>query len=345
MQEIGKFLKSARENQSLKLEDIADRTKIHIYKLRAIEEGDRDALPAKVFCIGLIKSYARELKVDMAQVDELCKLAFETPKKDEPLESIPPHVEVSKNETDETSSTQSVGQFQFPKIAVYAASATICLALLFGIFFVIEKMNSYSMEEELPEEVYTNVNIDDKKNLKDESIEKTPPVETDPVGDEMAASEEAVSEPAVVDTQPVESTTEEVLPKEEEASQVAEVSTEDPPVPKELPATTTEKKPETNDFADDNNFAEQPTDSSTQEVVVSDNKLVVTALEPVRAEVVWSDGYIQVMLLKSQETKTLVFSSPIKLRINNGGAVQVSFNDGDKKVPGSFNQPVELDYP
>ncbi len=327
MIELGKYLKKQREKQGLSLEDLAARTKIHIQKLIDIESGNREALPARVFCIGLVKSYARELKLDMNEVDRLCRDAFE--ENSEPQEVVTPPPQKSKITPEKTESeeelTQPVGRFKVPKSLMIGASLVLIISLIIGIVQVMEKMSSYSKEEELPEEIYTAIDESDSPSELEEEI-PAPIKEADKPKEIAKAESEKPSEP----TTPVEKP--EPKPEEKKPEPTPE------PEPTQVAA-----KPVKKDFVDDQFGG--PVSEPAAEKVVSDNKLTVTALEPVRAEVVWSDGYVQVMLLKSQESKTLVFSQPITLRINNGGAVQVSYNEGEKKVPGTFNQPIEIKYP
>lgn len=331
MKEIGLYLQTERKKQSLSLEDVADRTKIHLTKLKAIEEGDLSALPAKVFCVGLIKSYAKELKVDIDKINALCEEAFN--------ESSPVsiHEENSSNliENEDSSESQALGLFQVPKIVAYLGSLLVIVVLIGGIYTVVEKLQSYSQEETLPGEVFTSTDEASSSAMPpfDESPSEVPPP-TDPVTSdppERTAPSAKKENTKIVETKSKEETKESVQEKQIEAKPQVSIKAED--------------KSTDEDLVDDSGFEDVDKTEASSNTLVSDNKLVVTALEPIRAEVVWADGYVQVMLLKSQETKTLVFSSPIKLRINNGGAVQVSFNDKEKQVPGSFNQPIELNYP
>lgn len=331
MQELGQKLKKEREKQKLSLEDIAERTKIHIQKLRDIEEGNWDALPAKVFCVGLVKSYARELKIEMDEVDRLLRLAYASTEEEISESAAPPKPTPSNPHNPSNAmedDSQNMGLFKVPKTVIIAASLGLSLALLFIIFQVIEKMNSYSQEEQLPKEVF----------ISEEKVEPSEELESSKQTEQAGNNENNSSEP-VQTSKPLEK------PK------VAEVKAEPQPKPiievsEEAVANKPEPTKTTNEDFNNNNFGGSDTkDKNKENVSVSDSKLVLTALEPVRAEIVWSDGYVQVMLLKSNETKTLVFSSPITLRVNNGGAIQVSFNDGEKKVPGDFNKPLELRYP
>jgi len=55
---LGEYLKRERELRQISLEEVAEGTKIAIYRLRAMEAGRWEELPAEVFVKGFIKSYA-----------------------------------------------------------------------------------------------------------------------------------------------------------------------------------------------------------------------------------------------------------------------------------------------
>ncbi len=61
---VGEMLRHEREEQSLSLTDIAEKTRIPMRHLKALEASDHDALPAITYEIGFAKSYARALGMD-----------------------------------------------------------------------------------------------------------------------------------------------------------------------------------------------------------------------------------------------------------------------------------------
>lgn len=325
MKEIGDVLKAARERQGLTIEDVAERTKIHRYKLEAIEAGQQELMPAKVFAIGLIKSYARELKVDSNTIDNLCKQAFAEPEDEaevteeltdaEPINSEPPKSPTTHEPPPET---QSVGLFQIPKIIAMLISFAFIILLSASIYFIAQKMNSYSEEEAQASGI---MDFEQK---------------------EISGRPEEPSE----DAPSVESTASDQTPKEAEpekakpaTDKVAKITAEDTSQLPEKPDTT-ELGPEIGSDLGTEDDGADPTPSG-----LADQKLNIRALEPVRIEVIWSDGYNQGLMLKRDESKTLVFSSPIKVRIDNGGAVEIRFNDKNQGVPGPLNKAIELKYP
>lgn len=61
---VGTALSNARKNKKLELADIAERTRIPLRHLDAIETSDYDRLPALTYCKGFVKSYAKLVDLD-----------------------------------------------------------------------------------------------------------------------------------------------------------------------------------------------------------------------------------------------------------------------------------------
>ena len=60
----GLTLKQARERVSLSLEEIANRTKIQVERLEALEADQFDVLPKGIYLDGIIRAYAHEVGID-----------------------------------------------------------------------------------------------------------------------------------------------------------------------------------------------------------------------------------------------------------------------------------------
>lgn len=67
------ILKNSRIDSQLSLEDIAHKTKIAVKYLRAIEEGDCQALPSQPYCTLYVGQYARLLGLDEYKLTSLFK--------------------------------------------------------------------------------------------------------------------------------------------------------------------------------------------------------------------------------------------------------------------------------
>jgi flagellar biosynthesis protein FlhG len=66
----GNLLRKVRESQGAELEEIANRTKISVSHLRALEVEDFAALPALVYTRGFVQEVAKYLRLDPAQVSK-----------------------------------------------------------------------------------------------------------------------------------------------------------------------------------------------------------------------------------------------------------------------------------
>lgn len=68
MENIGSYLKREREFRKIELSEIAESTRISAGTLQALEEERFDELPGKAFVRGYLKSYAKHVGLDVADV-------------------------------------------------------------------------------------------------------------------------------------------------------------------------------------------------------------------------------------------------------------------------------------
>ncbi len=113
---FGDKLRAEREKQGYTLAQVSQDTKIRQHYLAALENEDFESLPARVYSIGFVASYARFLKMDADRlVNEFKNLAYTSP----PVEAPPP----------EPVSTTAFG---FPWRNVLAAALFLVVALWLG---------------------------------------------------------------------------------------------------------------------------------------------------------------------------------------------------------------------
>ncbi|MCI0745760.1 MAG: helix-turn-helix domain-containing protein [Verrucomicrobia subdivision 3 bacterium] len=68
MSTVAEQLRHAREQQKLNIYQVAEITKIKTDHIRALEAGQYDAFSAPVYIRGFVRTYAKALKLDVAQV-------------------------------------------------------------------------------------------------------------------------------------------------------------------------------------------------------------------------------------------------------------------------------------
>ncbi|MBI4179236.1 helix-turn-helix domain-containing protein [bacterium] len=95
---IGALLKNARESRRLTLQNVADRTRVKMTFLKAIEEGDLAVFDAPIYARNFIRTYARFLRIDESQVMPLLEDSAETPA-DKPQEQAEAEPEPTPRET------------------------------------------------------------------------------------------------------------------------------------------------------------------------------------------------------------------------------------------------------
>lgn len=74
MSEVGQKFKVAREKRGISIQEVGLSLKINPRVIAAIENGERESLPARTFLRGFVKSYAQFLRMDLKDVmDEFMK--------------------------------------------------------------------------------------------------------------------------------------------------------------------------------------------------------------------------------------------------------------------------------
>lgn len=74
--DVGEALRRTRIYYEQSLEDIEDALRIRACQIGAIENGDMDELPGRVYAIGFVRSYAEHMGLDGAKVVQLFKAQY-----------------------------------------------------------------------------------------------------------------------------------------------------------------------------------------------------------------------------------------------------------------------------
>ena len=84
LKRIGNFIKEARLSRDQSVEELAADLKIGAHQLKAIEEGNEEELPEKVFVKAMVRRISQKLKLDT----EFMMNQFKTEHKDVKIEEI-----------------------------------------------------------------------------------------------------------------------------------------------------------------------------------------------------------------------------------------------------------------
>jgi cytoskeleton protein RodZ len=150
---VGSDLKAARKNAGISLDVIAERTKVKVSKLVALEEADFKNLPAGFYLLTLVRAYAGEVHIDPEPIVE--RLRAEFAEKDE-LDAL--H---ALDATGALASKQSANARKSPEersslFRIVAAAFLVALIAAAGTGAYLYRKNGTT-----PEEVRsTNVNVE-----------------------------------------------------------------------------------------------------------------------------------------------------------------------------------------
>ncbi len=155
MSDLGKKLKSVREEKGISLQEVGLALKISPRIISAIETGEKSGQPAKTFLRGFVKSYGHYLRMDTKQVLEM----FDAEYMVEPLSTksllIEPEdltaaatkIATPKSTANETS-TRAAPFPSFPW-----GKALLAAVLFIGIVVLAKVVHKYQRERDLPADV------------------------------------------------------------------------------------------------------------------------------------------------------------------------------------------------
>ncbi|MDA9692319.1 helix-turn-helix domain-containing protein [Prochlorococcus sp. AH-736-N03] len=109
LKRIGNFIKEARLSREQSVEELASDLKIGSHQLKAIEEGNEEELPEKVFVKAMVRRISQKLKLDT----EFIMNEFETEKQEIKIEEIVEEVAKKTNKTRQSQVLSPVGFWIF----------------------------------------------------------------------------------------------------------------------------------------------------------------------------------------------------------------------------------------
>ena len=109
LKRIGNFIKEARLSRDQTIEELASDLKIGSHQLKAIEEGNEEELPEKVFIKAMVRRISQKLKLDT----EFIMNEFKSERLEIKIEEIVEEVGKKTNKTRHSKSTSSAGFWIF----------------------------------------------------------------------------------------------------------------------------------------------------------------------------------------------------------------------------------------
>jgi cytoskeletal protein RodZ len=128
LKRIGNFIKEARLSRNQSIEELASNLKIGAHQLEAIEEGNEEKLPEKVFVKAMIRRISQKLKLDTEFImDEL-----KTERKEVKIEEIVEEVSKKNYKYMQSRNPNPVGFLIF--ILISGFLGLIASSLIFNLF-------------------------------------------------------------------------------------------------------------------------------------------------------------------------------------------------------------------
>ena len=127
LKRIGNFIKEARLSREQSVEELASDLKIGSHQLKAIEEGNEEELPEKVFVKAMVRRISQKLKLDT----EFIMNEFKTERQEIKIEEIVEEVAKKTNKTRQSKDLSPVGFLIF--ILISGLLGLIASSLIFNI--------------------------------------------------------------------------------------------------------------------------------------------------------------------------------------------------------------------
>ena len=128
LKRIGNFIKEARLSRNQSIEDLASDLKIGVHQLEAIEEGNEEKLPEKVFVKAMVRRISQKLKLDT----EFIMDEFKTEREEVKIEEIIEEVSKKNHKSSQSKNLNSVGLGIF--ILISGFLGLIASSFIFNLF-------------------------------------------------------------------------------------------------------------------------------------------------------------------------------------------------------------------
>jgi cytoskeletal protein RodZ len=128
LKSIGNFIKEARLSRNQSVEELASDLKIGSHQLKAIEEGNEEELPEKVFVKAMVRRISQKLKLDT----EFIMNEFKTERQEIKVEEIVEEVAKKTNETSQSKDQKLLGYWIL--ILISGFLGLVASSFIFNLF-------------------------------------------------------------------------------------------------------------------------------------------------------------------------------------------------------------------
>jgi cytoskeleton protein RodZ len=363
VEHVGLLLKKARESLGLSINDIAVATKINPRILKALEDGQRELLPAKSFARGFIRTYATYLKIDPKPILDGYEESIGADVKKAVATDAPINETVQTSDIKAAPLKKQNSSFSQPSSSskiLLISSILFLVVLIIGIKKVVDKYAHERAVENVvavlptasplpspaasdangalavapgaPEAGGTNVTEEGG----DDDTEAATPKDATVVKDAAAPAVTAtpISSPPAALAAPSPSPSA-VL----KVADIAAKKTDAGPAPK--PSATPSPKPS----AKPTEVAKAADATTAPTKVYKTQEVIVEALDTVDITIQIDNDPAKTVKLTPESIHTIKAKSQIDLEIADGGMVNLIYNGHERGVPGVLGKPVKIKFP
>ncbi len=306
LKDLGHKIKLAREEKNMKLEDIAQKIKLSVTNLRAIEDGDTSILPHAVYTKGFVRSYALSVGIEHEEIKEMLEQVFSA----EIAEDATPEATFSSNYNQQNKSKST---------AFYFFIVLLLGVLLFGGWFVSTKYGSDIVQ----------------------AIKKPfSTLSAAPAGEEDAENHNAIVPAPLQPTEDAENITPPAMP---EGAQPVAPTVEDSAAPGEASAQTL--APQAEAPAPEQPLPSEDAVAVVSPATTGKNEVEITAAEECYIRVQRENFSPVHYTMNPNETYKVRFNQRLGLVVGNAGGVSVKYNGKDIGSVGEKSQRRELTFP
>ncbi len=327
-EELGNILRTEREKQALSIEDVANRLKINVRVLRALEAADSSSLPHCVYVRGFVMSYARFLELDTTELMTVAEL-------------YDPSEDPSTRETHFIQPRNSIGKGSI----IFVLLLCLCLAGG-GLAWVYRDADLFSqiktdhLTTAQPAPSATTANNSAKSNDKEEANTAIAPKEPENKKQEVAQEKPATQSATESKTQ-------------EQAASAVENKSQEQALQNEARQVEANKNEENKTEAasaeveQDKITQNTPNAANTNTAQALDgpHRVIITAVAECWVHSIADDSDTRQFSLRSGDTFALTFTDTLTLKLGNAGGVRIRYNGQETLVPGRDGEVKTITFP
>ena len=327
LNELGAMLLEARTRHNLSAENMADRLKLPVSTIRAIEDGNLKELPHPAYARGFIKAYASMVGIPADLVHEALAVLVE--------EETPPTPIVTRS--------SRMASFSPPRIdgasVLRLLGLLVMMAIAAAVFWFREPLITQAVElwhsvtgqqtdSQAPAALPVSESTVDTNALHNEAAPEASSTAIDQHTPAINATEDAMGEPEANETTSVQA-----------ESSAATTGSQ----------TTADAGQASVDMAQHNATVPGSTSGSAQElrptVTAESHKLVINAVDTCWVMVRPDSAKSTEFSLRKGEGATFTFNKTLTLRLGNAGGVRLVYDGQPMDAPGARGQAKTLTFP